>query len=375
MTRLTSFIREEPLNLLLVAVPLAILARFLNWGDVPTFAFSAIAIIPLAGLIGNSTESLSEYSGPRIGGFLNATLGNAAELIITIVAIREGLLDLVKASITGSILGNILFVMGMSFLAGGWKHGEQRFDRQHAGRNSILLLLAVIALVIPSMLSGSIGPSNSVKVEELSLGVAAIMIVLYIAGLIYGYRTAKNRGSSSSRSKPPSKVAAKGKRGGKQKSGPASWSLQTTIIVLVVATVGVVYISEILVGTVEPVVKSLGVSEFFLGIILIPIIGNIAEHLVAVKSAVNNDMDLSTEISISSSLQIALFVAPLLVFISLLLGNQLQLIFNQVELLALIVGVIIAAVVAQDGESNWLEGAELLAVYVILALAFFLLPV
>ncbi|MCC6957943.1 MAG: calcium/proton exchanger, partial [Anaerolineales bacterium] len=288
--------------------------------------------------------------------------------------IREGLLDLVKASITGSILGNILLVMGAAFLLGGFKNGIQVFNHRNMGRYSILLILAVIALVIPSVLSSSIGPTTSVKVETLSLGVAVIMILLYAAGLIFGFQAddgplspAGIAGASDKKASPKSAEP--------EPSGQQAWTVRTALIVLGISTVGVAYMSELLVATVEPVVASMGVSEFFLGVILIPIIGNVAEHLVAVKAALKNEMDLSVEIAIASSLQVALFVAPLLVFISLLLGNPLQLIFNEFELLALIVGVIIAAFVAQDGESNWLEGAELLAVYVILALAFFLLPV
>jgi Ca2+:H+ antiporter len=373
--KLTHYLRQQPIHLFLGFIPIAIISSLLHWSDLVIFSLSALSIIPLASLIGESTEALAEYTGPRIGGLLNATLGNAAELIITIVAIREGLLELVKASITGSILGNILLVMGMSFLAGGLRHGNQSFDRHHAGRNSILLMLAVIALVIPSMLSSSIGPSTSVRVETLSLGVAATMIVLYAAGLIYGFKTPAGLGGVNLSNETVSNKKESVEFKSEKESSDKEWSLQFALIVLLLSTVGVAFLSELLVGAVEPVVQHLGVSEFFLGIILIPIIGNVAEHLVAVKMAMENKMDLSVEIAIASSLQIALFVAPLLVFVSLFLGNPLQLIFNQFELLALIVGVLIAALVSQDGESNWLEGAELLAVYMILALAFFLLPV
>ncbi len=193
MKKITAHFRKHPLDFLLLAIPLALLAYGLGWGELWVFIFSALAIVPLAGYIGELTEALTFYTGPRIGGLLNATLGNAAELIITVVAIREGLLDLVKASITGSILGNVLLVLGMAFLLGGLRHGEQRFDPKHAGRNAILLLLAVIALVIPSLFSHSIGPDTSLPVEALSLGVAATMIVLYVAGLIYGYKTTGSR--------------------------------------------------------------------------------------------------------------------------------------------------------------------------------------
>jgi Ca2+:H+ antiporter len=315
----------------------------------------------MAHYIGESTEALARYTGPRLGGLLNATLGNAAELIITIVAIREGLLDLVKASITGSILGNLLLVLGMSMVAGGVRHGIQTFHRQQATNNAILLALAIVALVVPSLFSHYIGPDTSIEVEALSLGVAGVMIVLYALGLVFSYRL--TRGPLS----PPLKEA--------EPSTGHVWPLRTAAIVLAAATFGVAFLSELLVGAVEPVVASLGISEFFLGIVLIPLIGNVAEHLVAVQVAADNKMDLSVEISVASSLQIALFVAPVLVFVSLLLGNPLTLIFNQFELIALIAGVMIAAMVSADGESNWLEGAELLAVYIILGLAFYLLPV
>ena len=337
---------------------MAILGEYAGWGAIWVFIFSALSVIPLAQLIGEGTEALAARTNPRIGGLLNATLGNAAELIITIVAIREGLLELVKASITGSILGNLLLVMGLSMVVGGVRHGVQKFDRRQASRNAILLVLAVLALVIPSLLSGYIGSPASVRVEALSLGVAAVMIVLYALALLYSF---KAEGAPLAHT-PPDKPAHL-----------PGWPMRTAIIVLVLATLGVVIASEILVGAVEPVVAGLGVSEFFLGIILIPLIGNVAEHLVAVQVAARNQMDLSVEIAVSSSLQIALFVAPVLVFVSLIIGHPLQLIFIEIELLALIAGVLITAFVSEDGESNWLEGAELLTIYAILALAFFLI--
>jgi len=249
--------------------------------------------------------------------------------------------------------------MGMAFFLGGLKNGLQVFHQKKASRNAILLILAVITLVIPSVLSHYIGPETSLKVETLSLGVAGVMIILYVLALIYGIK---------SKDAPLSHAPIE------EKTHHHLWTKQKSIIVLTLSTLGVVILSEFLIGSVEPVIAQLGVSEFFIGIILIPIIGNVAEHLVAVTSAVRNQMELSVEIAVSSSLQIALFVAPVLVFISLLLGNPLQLIFNPFELLALITGIIITALVCADGESNWLEGVELLAVYALLGLAFFLLP-
>ncbi|MRS05596.1 calcium/proton exchanger, partial [bacterium] len=328
------------------------------WSALAIFALSAAGVIPLAGLIGEATEVLAHKTGPKIGGLLNATLGNAAELIITLIAIRAGLLDLVKASITGSILGNLLLVLGMSLLLGGLKNGSQKYDRRQAGSNAILLTLSVLALVIPSLFSFSIGGEGSAPVEYLSLGVAGVMILLYAFGLIYSLKV--NNSPVTHQPEPANSVP--------------HWSVNFAILMLALSTLGVVLMSEILVGAVEEVTASLGLSEFFLGIILIPLVGNVAEHLVAVEMAIRNKMDLSVEIAVSSSLQIALFVAPLLVFVSLWMGNPLTLIFNQFELLAVGAAVLITALVSGDGESNWLEGASLLAVYFILGLAFFMLP-
>jgi Ca2+:H+ antiporter len=386
-----SYFKKEPIALLLAALPVSILAEVFNWGDLWVFVFSCLAIIPLAGYIGTATEVLAAHTGPRLGGLINATLGNAAELIITIAALREGLLELVLASITGSIIGNVVFVFGMSILVGGLRYGVQTFNRKHATTNAILLVLAVVALVIPSLLSASIGDENSVKVEALSLGVAAIMILLYILGILFSFRMKPqdmengvvHTGPLAGGGKHRTQTAGTQKKKTEILENSASdksallhptWSLRTALIILALSTAGVAYSSELLVGSVEHVVTNLGISEFFLGIILIPLVGNVAEHLVAVKVAGQNQMDLSVEIVMSSSLQIALFVTPVLVFVSLLFGQHLQLIFNQFELLALIVSVLIAALAAADGESNWLEGAELLALYFILALAFFLLP-
>ncbi|MCC7362242.1 MAG: calcium/proton exchanger [Anaerolineales bacterium] len=349
----------KPLHYLLLALPVAILGSLLHWNPLFNFVVACAGLIPLAELIGEATEQLAVFTGPKIGGLLNATLGNAAELIITLVAIRAGLLDLVKASITGSIIGNLLLVMGASLLFGGLRHGTQTFHRGHAATNSTLLVLAVLALCVPSIFNhtstGLALPTRTV--ESISLGVAGVMIVLYALGLIYSLRSAGTALAPA----------------GAEAAAP-HWSRRTALIVLALATLAVVWLSEILVESVEPVTAALGLSEFFLGIILIPIIGNVAEHLVAVEVSLKNKMDLSLEIALGSSLQIALFVAPVLVFASLLFGHELNLVFNQFELLALIGAVAISALVASDGETNWLEGAQLLGVYIILGVAFFFIP-
>jgi Ca2+:H+ antiporter len=358
------------LNILLFFGVLAVVASFLGWSPILIFVASGLAMIPLAGLMGSATEALALHTGPRLGGLLNATLGNAAELIITIMAVREGILnpainehmlELVRASLTGSIMGNILLVLGLSVLIGGVRHGVQKFDRSHAGTNATMLMLAVAALIIPSIFSHNIEIANHDAVEYLSLGVAGIMILLYVLALVYQLR---NRDAHTYEDDEYKTV---------EQEAP-HWSLAKAWLVLLLATTAIVWMSELLVGTIEHVILEVGITEFFLGIIIIPLIGNVAEHLVAVQVAAKNQMELSLAISVGSSLQIALFVAPLLVFVSLLMGNPLTLVFNKFELIALAAAVLIAGLVSLDGESNWLEGAMLLAIYVIIALGFFWLP-
>jgi Ca2+:H+ antiporter len=351
------------INVFMVFLPLAIIAEWLHWNDLLVFASSAMAMVPLAGWMGTATEALAIKTGPRLGGLLNATLGNAAELIITLFAIYEGavnpalrepLLELVRASLTGSILGNVLLVLGAAILLGGLRNGMQRFDRSHADLSSTMLILAVAALVIPSLFGLAIDQVDHDAVEFLSLGVAGVMIVIYLLHVLYTLRNGEGQEEETLH-------------------GP-DWPVWQSLAVLLVATAGIAWMSEILVGSVEHVVTEVGITEFFLGIIIIPIVGNVAEHLVAVQVALKNQMNLSLSIAIGSSLQIALFVAPLLVFISLLMGNPLTLVFNQFELIALMAAVMITALVALDGESVWIEGAMLLAIYAIIALAFFWLP-
>ncbi len=335
----------------------AIIARLINIDPVIVFVLSAFGLIPLAKIIGDATEELAVYTGPKIGGLLNATLGNAAELIITIFALQAGLLDLVRASITGSIIGNLLLVLGASIVAGGWKFGIQKFDRRTASNNAVLAVLAVIALAIPSLFDRALvdHPQSELLFSE---GVALVLIILYGLNLLYSFRSKEDDHLAE-------EIA---------EETEGRWSRNLAIGVLIGATVATAIVSETLVGAVEPVVQSLGLTEFFLGIIIIPLVGNIAEHVVAIQVALKNKMELSIAVSLGSSLQIALFVAPVLVFVSLLFNNRLLLVFNDFELLALIGASLIAAFIALDGESNWLEGAMLLAVYLILALAFFFLP-
>ena len=389
MALLQKFGLHKFIHLLLVFVPLALIVELTGSSPVLVFVLAGLGLIPLADLIGEGTEELAAHIGPRFGGLLNATLGNAAELIITVFAISEGLLDLVLASITGSIIGNLLLVLGLSLLLGGLKNGIQTFDRRQAGINATLLLLAVFALAIPSLFSAAIedavANSPTAAVEEpapaapsageaapvepalttdaarfaetsLSEGSAVVMIVLYALTVVYSFTSGRGL----------SREAA---------AHEARWTARQAVAVLVVATLATVFMSEVLVGAVEHVTEQLGLSEFFIGIIIIPLIGNVAEHLVAVQVAMKNRMELSLAVSLGSSIQIALFVAPVLVFVSLLFSHSLLLIFNLFELIALFAASVIAALIALDGESNWLEGAMLLAIYLIIAVAFFFLPV
>lgn len=344
------------LNLLLVFVPLAIVAELLGGSHTLIFFASALGVVPLASILGKATEELAVHTGPRVGGLLNATLGNAAELIITIFAIRAGLLELVKASITGSILGNVLLILGFSIFLGGLRNGTQYFDRQQASISATMMTLSVIGLAIPAIFGHAIDVVNHESVEYLSLGVAGVMIVVYVVSLVYSFSLDS------------------GHQIVEETHGEARWSVRLAVSLLVGSTLLIAWLSEILVGAVEPVTHALGLTEFFLGVVLVPLVGNVAEHLVGVQTAWKNQMDLSLAISLGSSMQIALFVGPLLVFVSLAMGNPMNLIFNRFEVASLIGAVGIAALISLDGESNWLEGVQLLAVYIIIALAFFFLP-
>lgn len=344
------------LKYFLVFIPISIICNFLKIDPIEIFILSAIAIIPLAGVMGEATEEIATYSGPRIGGFLNATFGNATELIISFFALKEGLFDMVKASIAGSVIGNILLVLGLSMLIGGCKYKTQKFNPRTIDVSSSMLLFAVIGLSVPAIFTHTVKPELlTSRYESLSIGVAGLMFLIYIFGLYFSFYTHKDLYGSEHKAI----VTAK-------------WSLKKSITILVLATIAIAIESEFLVGSVEPMTEALGLSKFFVGIIIIPIIGNAAEHSTAVIMALKNKMDVSVEIAIGSSLQIILFVAPILVFLSLFF-KPMSIIFNEFELVALIVSVLIANRVSNDGESNWLEGVQLVAVYVIIAISFLIL--
>jgi len=365
---------------MLIFVPIVLGIELLHVEVPPLILFilSGLAIIPLADFIGEATEELAIHIGPKWGGLLNATLGNAAELIITIFAIRRGLYELVRASIAGSILGNLLLILGLSLLLGGLKNGIQRFDKRTATLNATLGLLAVFALLVPSLFDAAI-QDNLAAETGLSEGVAIIMIVLYGLYVLYSFTTGSEPGHVDH---APEHL---GENGGNNVESTSvghhepKWSIRFSVAVLAAATIGIVFMSETLVVAVEAVTHQFDfITEIFIGLIIIPLVGNVAEHLVAVQVAFKNKMELSLAVSLGSSLQIALFVAPVLVFVSLFMGPEgagpLLLVFSEFELIALFGAALIAAHIAQDGESNWFEGAMLLGVYLIVAMAFFFLP-
>ena len=339
---------------------LAVLLEFVFHAS-PTVIFfcAAAGIIPTAALMGLATEELAAKSGPGIGGFLNVTFGNAAELIIALFLLAEGLQEVVKASIIGSILGNLLLVLGLSMFVGGVGRKKQVFNQTAATAQATMLFLAVAALIMPAIYAlvdgGGLPPVNAEIVnfgsdlEELSIGVAIVLGITYVAGLMFSLRTHKDVFN------PPY---------AEEEHEGFGWSVKRSIVMLAIAGAAVGLVSEILVGSISEASESIGISEFFVGIIIVAVVGNAAEHWVAVLVAKKDKMDLAVNISIGSAAQIALFVAPILVLVSFVLGpNPMPLVFNGFELGGLLIAVLVASYVTQDGESNWFEGVQLLAVY------------
>ena len=356
---------KPSLTWLLLVVPIAIALRFWPGAENPTalFVCSAIGIIPLAGWMGRATEVLAARMGEGAGGLLNATFGNAAELIIAVIALSKGLSSVVKASIAGSIIGNILLVLGLSILCGGVKYSEQRFNRTGARTSAISLSLAAIALIIPAVfhVTAERSPSgwSPMMEQRLSLAIAIVLFVTYVCVLGFSLKTHRHF-FQGIQSEPEEKTEY--------------WSRGKAIVVLLVAAGFVALLSEFLVGTIESVRATFGITETFVGIIVVAIIGNAAEHSTAILMAWKNKMDLSVGIAIGSSLQIALFVAPLLLFVSYLFGEPMDLEFSRPEVFAVVASVYILFQISGDGETNWIEGVQLLSVYVILGILFFYLP-
>ncbi len=376
--------RVSPLDFLHLGFPAAIILKFSPASDGWVFVMAGMAVIPLAGVMGTATEHLAGRFGPGIGGLLNATFGNAAELIIAALALQRGLNEVVKASITGSILGNILLVLGISMLAGGLKHQRQTFNKTAAGLGATLLGLSAVGLVVPALFlaltparvrggSPDIVAASHEHFEMLTVIICVVLMAAYVMSLVFSLKTHSHL------------FAAKGSGDGGDTGG--LWSVRKTVLVLLGATAGVAVMAEMLVGAVEHTAEAWGMPHVFVGVILVAVIGNAAEHAAAVMMAMKNKMDLSINIAVGSSIQIALFVAPLLVFLSYVLGppemaltgggtggGPMLLDFTTMEVAAVVVAVAITGLVAHDGESHWMEGVMLLAVYVILGSAFYFMP-
>lgn len=349
------------LNWLLIFVPITIGLEFFR-PEAHTYIFLAacLSIVPLAGWLGHATEQVAHHAGEGVGGLLNATFGNAAELIIAIAALQKGLYDVVKASLTGSIIGNILLVLGASALVGGLRHKSQRFNSTAAGAQAALLTLAAIGLILPAAFHHLQGSPNTAPENALGLDIAIVLLFAYAAHLLFSLRTHK---------------ALFEGRPVEDDEQQTPWSVSKAVLVLAIATAFIAWISEILVGSVQQAAASFGMTQVFVGVIVVAIIGNAAEHSTAVIAAMKDRMELSFSIAVGSSLQIALLVAPLLVILSHFIGPRpMDLAFSPAEVLAIFLSVLITGQVASDGETNWLEGTQLLAVYVILAIVFYFLP-
>src|SRR5215203_1687163 len=371
----SSWLRPS-LDWLLIFVPIACAFRFIPSLENPTalFVLSCIAVIPLAGWMGKGTEHLAEHLGPGAGGLLSATFGNAAELIIALFALSKGLEGVVKASITGSILGNLLLVLGLSLLTGGLKFKRQTFNRTSSSMSATALTLAAAALLVPTIfheVEGRVpigqGGWTPAKEQSLSIAIAVVLITTYILTLVFSLVTHRNLKSSES-------MHAMEDIGEELEHSGEHWSKKKALTILLTATAFVVLIAEFLVGAVEEAGKTLGLTEVFVGVIVVAIIGNAAENSSAVLMAMRNKMDLSLGISLGSSLQIALFVAPVLVFASYLFGKPMNLEFTLPEVFAVIIAILTVQQISSDGESNWLEGLQLLSVYAVLAILFYFLP-
>jgi Ca2+:H+ antiporter len=351
--------------LLTPLIPIAVVLELVGSPATVVFAASALGIIPTAALMGRATEELAARSGPGIGGLLNVTFGNAPELIIALFALGQGLQEVVKASIVGSIVGNMLLVLGAAMLAGGIGRGKQTFSRTSASIQTTMLMLAGAALIMPAifeLVEGKGLPAPGAEaihyggtVEHLSLAVAVVLIVTYVIGLFFSLKTHRDLFNPEY-----------------EEEDTWGWSTRKSVIALAIAGVLVGIMSEVLVGSITEASESVGLSEFFIGVIVVAIVGNAAEHWVAVLVAMKDKMDLAVNIAIGSSAQIALFVAPVLVLASFFIGPYpLALVFNGFELGAILLAILVGNHVTSDGESTWFEGVQLLAVYFVFGLAFY----
>ncbi len=361
--RLTN-LRFTPFDLFLFAIPVAAALRYVQAWHNPTLLFvaAALAIVPLAGWMGQATEQLASRSGAGVGGFLNATFGNAAELIIGLVALSKGLTGVVKASITGSIIGNLLLVLGASILAGGLRYTHQTFNQTAARISATSLGLGAIALLIPTIFHRSAelrGGWTEAAEQRLSLAIVIVLFVTYFFSLLFHLVTHRDLFAGPAP---------------KDTDAERRWPLWQSITILAIATALIAWLSEFLVGSIEAAQHSLGLTELFVGVVIVALIGNAAEHSTAVWMAWKNKMDLSLSIATGSSLQMALFVTPVLVLSSYAMGDPMTLEFSLPEIAAIVLSVWIVGQISGDGESNWLEGVQLLSVYVITGILFYFLP-
>lgn len=363
MPKPVKFSKSSAIYFLLVFAPIAVVLNLVGADHLILFAMAIIGLIPLAKLIGDSTEHLATHYGATLGSLLNVTFGNAAEIIISVVAINAGLIELVKASITGSILGNIMLIFGLSLIAGGVRHKEQIFNRENAGLQSSLIFLAIIGLAIPTILSTTvlkpIDLESQLKLQILSDVLAIVLICVYVAGILFTFFTHKHL------------FVAPGGADEVLEQNHNRWSNRKSFLILGASMVGVVAVSEILVGSVEETSKQFGFGELFVGAIIVGIVGNAAEHSSAILLARKGKIDLSIGIAAGSGTQIALFVVPILVMVGIILGQPFTLEFTLYELATLFLAAIIMNLIAHDGKSNWFEGIMLTAVYLIIAIGFY----
>jgi Ca2+:H+ antiporter len=353
--------KSSAIYVLLIFAPIAAGLEFVHADHLVLFVVSAIALVPLAKLIGDSTEHLSTQYGPTAGSLLNVTFGNAAEIIIAVTAISAGLLDLVKASITGAIIGNILLILGLSIIAGGFRYKEQSFSRENIGVQSSMLFLAIIGLAVPTILATTIlSPSeNQGQVQLLSDALAVILLIVYILGIVFTFITHKHLFT------PPETAEDM------QESHGTHWSKKKSFLFLAASMAGVIVVSEILVASVETTGKELGFGQLFVGAVIVGIVGNAAEHSSAILLSLKGKIELSIGIAAGSGTQIALFVVPILVFAGIAIGQPFTLVFTLLELATIFLAAIILNLIVHDGRSNWFEGVMLTAVYIIIAIAFF----
>ncbi|MDJ0579426.1 calcium/proton exchanger [Crocosphaera sp.] len=351
------------LSILLIFIPLSLGSEYLEWGATLTFIMAALAIVPLAALMGQATEEIAVVVGPNLGGLLNATFGNATELILALVALKEGLIGVVKATISGSIIGNLLLVVGFSMLLGGLRYKEQEFQSVAARMNASSMNLAVIAILLPTAVQYTSTGIEEQTLQNLSVAVAIVLILVYGLTLLFSMKTHAYLYDVG--------VAAEDET---KKEEGGDINVSKWVIILLLVTLGVAIESELLVNSLEQATSSLGLTPLFTGVILLPIVGNAAEHATAVTVAMKNKMDLSMSVAVGSSLQIALFVAPVLVIAGWFLGQPMDLDFNPFELVSVAVAVLITNSISSDGRSNWLEGTLLLATYIVIGFAFYFHP-